>query len=128
MALKRNVGLKGARSRGGGPMLAWVLHRVSGIAIVVFVGLHVLASFLMQQFGSDFATTMNIVYESPYFQIFIFFVVIWHALNGLRIIILDTWPRALQYQREATWLQWIVFLAVYATAVTIMVMNLLGGE
>jgi succinate dehydrogenase / fumarate reductase cytochrome b subunit len=109
-------------------MLAWVLHRVSGIAIVVFVGLHVLASFLMQQFGSDFATTMNIVYESPYFQIFIFFVVIWHALNGLRIIILDTWPRALQYQREATWLQWIVFLAVYATAVTIMVMNLLGGE
>ena len=128
MALKRNVGLKGARYRGGGPMLAWVLHRVSGIAIVVFVGLHVLASFLMQQFGSDFATTMNIVYESPYFQIFIFFVVIWHALNGLRIIILDTWPRALQYQREATWLQWIVFLAVYGVAVAIMVMNLLGGE
>lgn len=128
MALKRNVGLKGVRYRGGGPMLAWVLHRVSGIAIVVFVGLHVLASFLMQQFGSDFATTMNIVYESPYFQIFIFFVVIWHALNGLRIIILDTWPRALQYQREATWLQWIVFIAVYGVAVAMMVMNLLSGE
>ena len=128
MALKRNVGWKGARYRGGGPMLAWVLHRISGISIVVFVGLHVLASFLMQQFGSDFGTSLNIVYESVYFQIFIYFMVIWHALNGLRIIILDVWPRALKYQREATWLQWIAFIAIYGLTVAIMIMNLISGE
>ena len=99
MALKRNVGLKGFRYRGGGPMWAWILHRVSGLAMVLFVGMHILASFSMQQFAGDLATSINIVYESVYFQIFVFFIVLYHGLNGLRIIILDTWPQLLEYQR-----------------------------
>jgi len=128
MALRRNVGLKGLKYRGGGPMLAWELHRISGISIAVFIGLHVFASFLMQQFGSDFGTTMNIVYESLYFQIFVFFVVIWHGLNGLRIIILDTWPRLIEYQHEVTWLQWVIFIVVYGLTVFIMVMRTISGS
>lgn len=128
MALKRNVGLQGVRYRGGGPMLAWVLHRISGISIVIFVSLHVIASFLMQQFGSDIGTTMNIVYESVYFQIFIYFVVIWHALNGFRIVILDVWPQMLQYQREVSWLQWIIFIAVYGLAVFMMIQRAISGS
>jgi succinate dehydrogenase / fumarate reductase cytochrome b subunit len=108
-------------------MWAWILHRVSGLAMVLFVGMHILASFSMQQFGSDIATSLNIVYESVYFQMFIFFVVIYHALNGLRIIILDTWPQLLEYQREVTWLQWLVFLPVYGLTVAIMILGILGG-
>lgn len=109
-------------------MLTWELHRISGISIAVFIGLHVFASFLMQQFGSDFGTTMNIVYESLYFQIFIFFVVIWHGLNGLRIIILDTWPRLIEYQHEVTWLQWVIFIVIYGLTVFIMVMRTISGS
>jgi succinate dehydrogenase / fumarate reductase cytochrome b subunit len=128
MALKRNVGLQGIKYRGGGPMLSWALHRISGLAIVLFVGLHVIASFFMQQFGSDLATTINIVYESIYFQIVVIFIVLFHALNGLRIIILDLSPKMLRYQREATWLQWLVFIPVYGMTVLIMVLhNLQGG-
>ena len=127
MALKRNVGLAGARYRGGGPMLAWVLHRISGLGMVVFVGLHVLASFFQHQLGSELGTVMNSIYESLYFQIFVYFVVIFHALNGLRIIILDIWPAALEYQREATWLQWLVFIPVYGLTIFLMVMRSLSG-
>ena len=128
MALKRNVGLKGLKYRGGGPMLTFILHRISGLVMVIFVGGHILASFFMQQFGSDIATTFNIVYESVLFQIFIYFVVIFHSLNGLRIIILDTWPQLLEYQREVTWLQWLIFIPVYGLTVFIMVFRYAGGS
>ena len=127
MALKRNVGLRGFKYRGGGPMWAWILHRVSGLAIVLFVGLHILASFFMQQFASDLATSLNIIYESVYFQIIVFFIVIYHGLNGLRIIILDTWPQLLEYQREVIWLQWLIFVPVYGLTIAVMVLGLISG-
>ena len=128
MALKRNVGLKGFRYRGGLPMLSWFLHRVTGLAIIAFVGTHVIAGFFMQQLGSNWATAVNIIYESMYFQFVVIFIVLFHAINGLRIIILDLWPRMLEYQREATWLQWLIFVPVYGMTVAIMIINSLSGS
>lgn len=125
MTLTRNVGLKGLRYRGGGPMLVWILHRIGGLAIIIFVSMHVIASFFMQQTGSDFATTINIIYESIYFQVFIFFFVIFHAINGFRIILSDLWPKLLEYQREMIWLEWLVFIPVYGLALFIMIQNAL---
>jgi succinate dehydrogenase / fumarate reductase cytochrome b subunit len=128
MALKRNVGLKGLRYNGGGPMLAWLLHRIGGLVMVLFVGLHILASFFMQQYGSDWATSINIIYESMYFQFLIIFMVYFHGLNGLRIILLDFKPEYIKFQREITWLQWLIFIPLYAITVLVMVaINLRGG-
>ncbi|RLD97405.1 MAG: hypothetical protein DRJ13_12350, partial [Bacteroidetes bacterium] len=82
MALSRKVGLiAGAKYKGGGPMLAWVFHRISGLGIIIFVTLHVLASFLTQQMGSDLGIFINIIYESIYFQLFIVFCAIFHGVN-----------------------------------------------
>jgi len=129
MALKRNVGWKGMKYRGGGPMLVWFLHRVGGLAILLFVSLHVISSFFMQQTGSDFATAINIVYESVYFQVFIYFFVIFHAFNGLRIILMDFFPKLWEYQRELTWLQWFIIIPVYGLALFVMISTALqaGG-
>jgi succinate dehydrogenase / fumarate reductase cytochrome b subunit len=128
MVLKRKSGLiRGLTYKGGGPMLAFVLHRLSGLAIVLFVGLHFTAAFFMQQFGNDAATWINIVYENVYFQAFIYFVVIFHGVNGLRIILLDIWPKAIEYQREATWLEWLVIVPVYGLTVFIMIQHYLSG-
>jgi succinate dehydrogenase/fumarate reductase cytochrome b subunit len=55
-------------------------------------------------------------------------VVIWHGLNGLRIIILDTWPRLIEYQHEVTWLQWVIFIVIYGLTVFIMVMRTISGS
>jgi len=108
-------------------MLAWALHRISGLAMIIFVSLHVFASFIQHQLGSEIGLTYNIIYESIYVQIFIYFVVIFHTLNGLRILILDIWPAALEYQREAIWLQWLIFIPVYGLTVGIMVMRSVSG-
>ena len=128
MALDRKVGFfEGLRYKGGGPMLAWILHRISGLGMIVFVSLHVVASFFTQEMGSDWAISINIVYESVFFQLFIYFSVLFHALNGIRIIILDLWPRMIRYQREMTWLQWLIFVPIYGLTIYIMLQRFFTG-
>ena len=129
MALDRKVGFfAGLKYKGGGPMWAWILHRISGVGLVLFVGLHVVASFFTQQVGSDWAITINIIYESVYFQLFIVFCVLFHGLNGIRIIILDLWPKLIRYQKEAIWMQWLIFIPVYGLTIFIMLQRLITGE
>ena len=128
MALNRKVGLMaGAKYKGGGPMLAWALHRISGLGIIIFVALHVIASFLTQQLGSDLGIAINIIYESIYFQLFIVFCAIFHGVNGFRIIVLDIWPRLIRYQKESTWLEWFVILPLYLLTAFIMIRRFLAG-
>ena len=124
MGLKRDVSLKDAlRYQGKGPMLTYILHRIGGLGMVTFVGLHVLASFVGGRVGSS----INLIFENWVFQIFIFFCVLFHVINGLRIIILDLWPKLIEHQREAIWLEWLVFLPVYGMAVYVIVSTALGG-
>lgn len=128
MALNRKVGLiAGAKYKGGGPMLAWALHRISGLGIILFVALHVIASFLTQQMGSDLGISINILYESIYIQLFIVFCAIFHGVNGFRIIVLDIWPRLIRYQKESTWLEWFVILPLYLLTAFIMIRRFLAG-
>jgi succinate dehydrogenase / fumarate reductase cytochrome b subunit len=124
MGLNRNVSLKDAlRYQGKGPMLTFILHRIGGLGIVIFVGTHVLASFV----GGTFGSTINLIYESWAFQIVVFFCALFHAINGLRIVILDLWPKLIEHQREAIWLEWMVFLPIYGIAVYVIVSTALGG-
>ena len=129
MGLTRKVSLaSGLRYRGQGPMLTFILHRISGLGMLVFVFLHVLASFMSNQaWGKTPGIFMNRIYENWLFQIFIFFCVLFHAINGLRITILDLWPKLLAHQREAIWLEWMVFLPVYGLAVFVIVRVALSG-
>ena len=124
MGLKRNVPLATAlRYKGQGPMLTFVLHRIGGLGMAIFVTMHLLSSFM----GGDIGVALNNIYEHWTFQIFIFFCVLFHAINGLRITILDLWPKLLEHQREAIWVEWAVFIPIYGIAVLIIVRNALGG-
>jgi succinate dehydrogenase / fumarate reductase cytochrome b subunit len=129
MGLKRDVSLKDAlRYKGNGPMLTYILHRIGGLGMVLFVSLHVLAGFLMNQpWGSSVGIFINSIYEHWLFQIFIFFCVLFHIINGLRITVLDLWPKLIEHQREAIWLEWMVFLPVYGLAAYIIINTALGG-
>ncbi len=127
MALNRKVGFfTGLKYQGGGPMWAWILHRLSGLAMVFFVGSHIIAGFLTQQFGSDVGYLINDIYTNAIFQIVLFFLVIYHAINGLRVVILDLWPALLEYQREAIWIQWLTFIPIYGLILFAVVKSALG--
>jgi succinate dehydrogenase / fumarate reductase cytochrome b subunit len=129
MGLKRNVSLVEAlRYQGKGPMLTFILHRIGGLGILLFVSLHVLASFLSNQaWGTNTGIFINSIYEHWAFQVFIFFCVLFHVINGLRIVILDLFPKLIEYQREAIWVEWFVFLPIYSIAVIVIIRSGLGG-
>jgi succinate dehydrogenase / fumarate reductase cytochrome b subunit len=118
MSLKRNVSLaRGLSYRGGDPMLTFVLHRIGGLGMAIFITMHILASFL----GGKVGISLNAIYENWLFQIFIFFCVLFHAINGLRITIVDLFPKLIVHQREAIWLEWAVFLPLFAIAVFVII-------
>ena len=124
MGLKRNVSLAtGLRYKGQGPMLTFVLHRIGGLGMAIFITIHILSTFL----GGDIGKFLNSVYENWAFQIVIFFFVLFHAINGLRITILDLWPKLLEHLREAVWVEWAVFIPIYGLAVFVIITTALGG-
>lgn len=124
MSLKRNVSLAtGLRYQGQGPMLTFVLHRIGGLGMAVFVAVHILASFV----GGEVGGFLNDIYTNWAFQIFIFFCALFHAINGLRITILDLFPKLLEHSREAIWIEWAVFLPLFGLAVFVILSTALGG-
>lgn len=124
MGLKRNVSLGAAlRYKGQGPMWSFILHRIGGVGMAVFLMLHILASFI----GGRSGVFINTIYEHWLFQIFIFFCVLFHAINGLRITIIDLFPKLLVHQRQAIWLELAVFIPLFAAAVFVIVRSALAG-
>jgi succinate dehydrogenase / fumarate reductase cytochrome b subunit len=124
MGLSRNVSLwTGLRYKGQGPYLTFILHRIGGLGMGIFVTMHILVSFL----GGDIGTFLNDVYKHWAFQIFIFFCALFHAINGLRITILDLFPKLIEHQREAIWIEWAVFLPVFGISALVIIMTASGG-
>ena len=124
MGLNRNVSLKTAlRYKGQGPYLTYILHRIGGLGMAIFITIHLLASFL----GGRGGAFVNHIYESWIFQIFIFFCILFHAINGLRITILDLWPKLIIYHRQAITIEWVAFIIVYGFSVFSIIRAALGG-
>ena len=124
MGLNRDVSLgTGLSYRGRGGQLAFVLHRVGGVGMAIFVTMHIVASF----FGGEIGGYLNSIYGNWFFQIFVFFSALFHAINGLRITLLDLWPRLWEHQKEAIWLQWAVFLPIFGIAVYAILRSAFGG-
>jgi succinate dehydrogenase / fumarate reductase, cytochrome b subunit len=124
MGLNRNVSLlTGLRYKGQGPYLTFILHRLGGLGMGIFVTMHILASFL----GGQVGLFLNSVYENWAFQIFIFFCALFHAINGLRITILDLFPKLIEHHREAIWIEWAVFLPTFGIAALVIITTATGG-
>ncbi|GIL13781.1 MAG: hypothetical protein BroJett038_25010 [Chloroflexota bacterium] len=94
------------RYRGALGQWSWVLHRVSGLGVVLFLTLHVIDTS-WSVFYPELYVKAIAVYQTPLFTIGEFVLVacvIYHAFNGLRIIILDFRPHLWRYQARAAWI------------------------
>jgi succinate dehydrogenase / fumarate reductase, cytochrome b subunit len=128
MTLNRRVSIwAGLRYKGKLGMANWIVHRITGLGIVLFVGIHVGMGFLGQQFADDTAFAINAIYESWGFQLFVYFSVLFHAFNGSRLALMDIFPGLIRFQSEMIWLQWLIFIPVYGLPSFIMLQNTLTG-
>jgi succinate dehydrogenase / fumarate reductase cytochrome b subunit len=102
------------RYRGGEGMLAWAFHRISGVAIWSFVVLHVIDIYLVGA-APEAYDTLLVIYATPpgiVLEWLLGAAVLYHALNGLRITIIDFWPRLSRYHRALWYANWIAFAAI----------------
>jgi succinate dehydrogenase / fumarate reductase, cytochrome b subunit len=113
--------------RGGQPMFAWLLHRISALGIVIFVGMHLTMAFLVyattESVTNDVANWLTTVYALAPVQIFVLFCVLYHATNGLRIVILDMWPALHRFNKEAMWVQWALFVPMFLLPAALIAMG-----
>jgi succinate dehydrogenase / fumarate reductase, cytochrome b subunit len=102
------------RYRGGEGMLAWAFHRISGIAIWAFILLHVLDIWLVSVNPELYDEVLEVYASAPgrVGETLLGAALLYHALNGLRIIIMDFWPAMTRYHRQMWWATWVILLAV----------------
>ena len=102
------------RYRGSEGMLAWAFHRISGVAIWAFILLHVLDIWLV---GANPALYDEVLafYASPIgrvMEMLLGAALLYHALNGLRIVIMDFWPATTRWHKQLWYANWVLFVAL----------------
>lgn len=110
------------RYRGAIGQWSWVLHRLSGLGVVLFLVLHVVdtswAVFWPELYVEAIAT-----YQSPLFTLGEFGLVaavVYHAINGLRITFFDYKPHLWRHQQRAAQIVLLVVLIILAPVFLLM--------
>ena len=96
---------RGTLYRGNEGMWSWVLHRITGIAIFFFLLVHVLDTALIRVAPEAYDAVMA-SYKNPVMglgEVALVGAVVYHAYNGLRIILVDFWSWATRHQRQLWW-------------------------
>jgi succinate dehydrogenase / fumarate reductase cytochrome b subunit len=92
----------GTPYRGREGQWSWIFHRVTGVAIILFLFAHVVDTAVVG-WGPEAYNRVIAVYHNPLIRLLelgLVAAVIYHALNGLRIMITDFWPKANDVNRQ----------------------------
>ncbi|CAN5349137.1 succinate dehydrogenase, cytochrome b556 subunit [soil metagenome] len=106
----------GTLYRGREGMWSWVLHRITGVAIFFFLLVHILDTSLVRLSPDAYNAVIG-TYKTPIMglgEAALVAAIGLHALNGLRIILVDFWSLGTKYQRVMYWIVlvlWVVLLA-----------------
>lgn len=110
------------RYRGGFGHWTFLLHRLTGLGVLVFLLAHVVDTALLG-WGPDVFNRVMAVYRHPFFrlsEVFLVASVLFHTLNGVRLIVVDFWPRATRHHRALVRGTWVLFVLLMIPVVIIM--------
>jgi succinate dehydrogenase / fumarate reductase cytochrome b subunit len=95
-------------------MLAWAFHRISGIAIWAFILLHILDIWLVGANPDAYEFLLQVYASLPgrVLEMLLGAALLYHALNGLRIIIMDFWPAMTRYHKQLWYMSWVLFVLI----------------
>lgn len=111
--------------RGGAGQWAWILHRVTGLGVLLFLAIHILDTGLV--FWPKAYDQVMQLYAHPMFrlsEIGLAAAVLFHALNGIRITVLDFWPEFSGRQREMFYGVVAVFLLLFIPSALVMLSHI----
>ena len=96
---------RGTLYRGRTGMWSWVAHRVTGVLVFFFLFAHVLDTALVRVSPESYDQVVE-TYKHPVvalMEVGLVGAVLFHALNGLRVMLVDFWEQGTRYQREMLW-------------------------
>ncbi len=100
--------------------LAYVLHRVSGIALIFFLFFHILSITKAQATPEAYDLMIRRMQEPDFKigEILLFAGLLYHGLNGMRIVLVDfAWTRTTHHKR--LWWGFAALTAILLVAGTI---------
>jgi len=86
--------------KGQSGMWSWLLHRITGLGILLFLLVHIVDIGLLG-FGPAVYNEGIALFGTPIVRLIslaLIGAVLYHSFNGVRIILIDFWPRATRYQ------------------------------
>jgi succinate dehydrogenase / fumarate reductase, cytochrome b subunit len=114
--------------RGDPGMWSWVLHRISGATIFFFLFVHVIDTALVRVSPQAYNEVVG-TYKTPIVGLMeagLVAAVLYHALNGIRVILIDSWWQGPRYQRLMLWIVALVFVVVLAAALIVLGAHMAG--
>ncbi|MBM7812847.1 succinate dehydrogenase / fumarate reductase cytochrome b subunit [Saccharothrix algeriensis] len=95
-------------------MWSWVAHRITGVLTFFFLFAHVLDTALVRVSPDAYDKVIE-TYKNPIvnlFEVGLVGAVLYHALNGIRVMLVDFWSKGTKYQRQMLWAILGVWVAV----------------
>jgi succinate dehydrogenase / fumarate reductase cytochrome b subunit len=130
--------MEGLRYGGGIGQWSWLIHRVTGIGIAIFLVIHIVDTFFVVAYPALYDHTVSIyggVVGENYFgwmrwlfrlgELGLIACVLFHAINGIRVILVDFAPSALKYQKEMAWAVIAAFVVMMVPITAVVALPLL---
>ena len=108
----------GTLYRGREGMWSWVAHRITGVLIFFFLLVHVLDTALVRVSPETYNAVIG-TYKNPIVglgEAGLVGAVVFHALNGVRVMLVDFWHRGTRLQRQMLWgvvALWVVLMVPF---------------
>jgi succinate dehydrogenase / fumarate reductase cytochrome b subunit len=109
---------RGPAYKGGIGQWSWAAHRITGVLVVAFLFGHIVDTFGVG-FGPELYNETISLYKQWWFKPFEVALVaatLFHALNGMRIILFDFWPHLALRQRQFAYAELVLFAAGFVPA------------
>jgi succinate dehydrogenase / fumarate reductase cytochrome b subunit len=91
------------RVRGREGQWAWWLHRITGLGVLLFLCMHIVDTSMLLLGEDAYNHLIKTVYQAWWFQpmeIALGGALVYHTLNGLRIILIDFWEDGIRYDQQ----------------------------
>lgn len=114
--------------RGSPGMLAWVLHRITGLAVLLFLLMHIIETSMLMR-GPEAYNRAIELYRQPWFKPIEFLLVaavLYHAGNGLMLMVMEWRPTPSRAYRRMFWVGAGVYAAVLIPVAYLMLGKVVG--
>jgi succinate dehydrogenase / fumarate reductase cytochrome b subunit len=120
---------RGSLYRGGEGMWSWVAHRITGVLVFFFLFAHVIDTAMVRVSPEAYNTAVE-TYKNPVvglMEVGLVAAFLFHALNGIRVILVDFWSNGPRFQKQMTYGVLALWAVLFVPFVIRHLSNVFGG-